>query len=156
MAIYAVHSPALDDDPVRAFDRAKLLRLGFARWAFVFGPLWLLASRLWLAFAAWCVVAALLGFAVARGALAPDAGMLFYWLGGLFLGFEGRALQGGALTRGGLPLADIVSAETRDAAERAFLARALAAPRPDRGPRASATPAPDPRAIIGLFPQAGG
>jgi hypothetical protein len=156
MTIYAVHSPALEDDPVRAFDRAKLLRLGFARWAFVFGPLWLIASRLWLALVAWCVGAALVGLAVARGALAQDAAMLFYWLSALYLGFEGRALQGWSLTRRGLPLADIVTADTKETAERGFLARALAAPRPAPGPRVGATPAPDPRAIIGLFPRAGG
>ena len=153
MAIYAVHSPALVDNPAAAFDRAKVLRLGFAAWGFVFGPLWLLSKRLWLALGAFIVGAAIVGFAIWFGALRPGAGFVLYGLAALFIGIEGRALQGWALARGGLPLADIVAAADSETAMREFLARALAAPA--RG-AASAGPAPPSgHEIIGLFPRAG-
>ena len=65
---------------------------------------------------------------------------MLYGLAALFLGFEGRGLQGAALARGGLPLADIVEARDAQAAEAPFprararrCARAAAA---GGGPRA--------------------
>ena len=59
-------------------------------------------------------------------------------------------MQGWALARRGLPLADIVAAADSETAEREFLARALA--EPARG-AASAGPAPpSAHEIIGLFP----
>jgi Protein of unknown function (DUF2628) len=153
MAIYAVHSPALVGNPAAAFDRAKVLRLGFAAWGFVFAPLWLLFKRLWLALGAWILGAAVVGFAIAFGLLRPGAGFVLYGLAALFIGIEGRALQGWALARRGLPLADIVAAADSETAEREFLARALA--EPARG-AASAGPAPpSAHEIIGLFPWAG-
>jgi hypothetical protein len=153
MAIYAVHSPALDGDPASAFERAKVLRLGFAPWGFVFGPFWLLAKRLWLALGAWIIGAAIVGFAIASGVSRPETGFFLYGLAALLIGIEGRALQGRGLARRGLPLADIVAAADSETAEREFFARALA--RPPRG-AASVGPAPsNPHEIIGLFPRAG-
>ena len=125
MAIYAVHSPALVGNPAAAFDRAKVLRLGFAAWGFVFGPLWLLSKRLWLALGAWILGAAIVGFAIAFGALRPGAGFVLYGLAALFIGIEGRALQGWALARRGLPLADIVG-RRRFRNRRARISRARA------------------------------
>jgi hypothetical protein len=153
MAIYAVHSPALDGDRALAFDRAKVLRLGFAAWGFVFGPLWLLAKRLWLALGAFILGAALVGLAIAFGVLRPGTGVVLYWLAALFIGIEGRAWQGLALARRGLPLADIVAAGDRESAEREFLARAFS--RPARGAASVGPAPPSANEIIGLFPQAG-
>jgi hypothetical protein len=155
MAIYAVHSPTLDGDPASAFDRAKVLRLGFSFWAFAFGPLWLLAKQVWLALGAWILGAAIVGLAVAFGVLQPGAGLSLYWLAALFLGIEGRALQSWALTRRGLPLADVVAAGDSETAERGFLTRALASP-PSAGSRAGNPASPGANEIIGLFPRAGG
>ena len=153
MTIYAVHSSALDGAPADTFDRAKVLRLGFAVWGFVLGPIWLLVKRLWLALGAWILGAAVVGFAVASGFLRPETVVILYWLAALFIGIEGRGLQGWALARRGLPLADIVAAGSSESAEREFFARALAAPA--RG-AASVGPAPSSaQEIIGLFPRAG-
>jgi hypothetical protein len=153
MAIYACHSPALDRGAASALEGATVLRLGFAPWGFVFGPIWLLAKRLWLALGTWILGAAVVGFAVASGLLRPEAAVILYWLAALFIGIDGRALQGWALARRGSPLADIVAAGTSESAEREFFARALAAPA--RG-AASAGPAPSSaQEIIGLFPRAG-
>src|SRR5271156_2719693 len=138
MAIYAVHSPALVGNPAAAFDRAKVLRLGFAAWGFVFAPLWLLFKRLWLPPGAWVFGAAIVGFAITFGVLRPGAGVVLYGLAALFIGIEGRALQGWALARRGLPLAAVGGAADSETAEREFLARALA--EPARG-AASAGPA---------------
>ena len=155
MAIYAVHSPALDRDPAKAFDRAAAVRQGFARWAFVFGPLWLIANALWLALAVWIILAAGVVLAVLAGVLTPPAAALLYLLGDVYLGLAGPGLRGAALEFRGAPLADIVGAVTREDAEREFLSRALNAPAPT--PVAAARPAPMSSAssIIGLFPEAG-
>src|SRR5271156_618365 len=139
MAIYAVHSPALVGNPAAAFDRAKVLRLGFAAWGLVFAPFWLLSKRLWLAHRGSGLGAPIVGFAIAFGVLRPGAGFVLYGLAALFVGIEGRALQGWALARRGLPLADIVAAADSETAEREFLARALAGPA-----RRAASPRPPP------------
>jgi Protein of unknown function (DUF2628) len=153
MAIYACHSPALDRGTASALESATVLRLGFAPWGFVFGPIWLLAKRLWLALGAWILGAAVVGLAVASGFLPPEAAVILYWLAALYVGIDGRSLQGWALARRGSPLADIVAAGSAESAEREFFARALAAPA--RG-AASAGPAPSSaQEIIGLFPRAG-
>jgi hypothetical protein len=153
MAIYAFHSPALDRGTAAALESATVLRLGFAPWGFVFGPLWLLAKRLWLALGAWILGAVVVGLAVVSGFLRPETAVVLYWLAALFIGIEGRALQGWALVRRGSPLADIVAAVSSESAERECFARALAAPA--RGV-ASVGPAPsNAQEIIGLFPRAG-
>lgn len=154
MAIYAVHSPALDGDPAAAFDRARTLRQGFAFWALVFGPAWLLFKGLWLALATWILGAVLVGLAIGAGFLPPGAGVALYWLASLFLGIEGRAMQGRALARNGRPLADIVGGADADDAARGFLARALKNPAP-LPTRASVPPASGPPQVLGLFPEAG-
>jgi hypothetical protein len=152
MAIYAFHSSALDRGNGSALESTTVLRLGFALWGLVFGPIWLLAKRLWLALGAWIIGAAAVGFAVASGVLQPEAAVVLYWLAALFIGIEGRAFQGWALARRGSPLADIVAADSSESAEREFFARALAAPA--RG-AASVGPAPSSaQEIIGLFPRA--
>jgi hypothetical protein len=153
MAIYACHSPALDRGTASALEGATVLRLGFAPWGFVFGPIWLLAKRLWLPLGAWILGAAVVGLVVASGVLRPETAVILYWLAALFIGIDGRNLQGWSLARRGSPLADIVAADTAESAEREFFARALAAPA--RG-ASSVGPAPSSaQEIIGLFPRAG-
>jgi len=155
MAIYAVHCSAGDGDPA-ALERAELLRLGFCRAAFVCGPVWLLARRLWRPLAFWLVGAVLVGAAMAAGALGGGAAVWLYALSALYLGVEGRALDGAALSRRGRPLVDLVCAPDASAAERDFFGRApaptaaRAAQRADLGPPSSAPPE-----VVGLFPQAG-
>ena len=153
MAIYACHSPALDRGAASALESATVLRLGFAPWGFVFGPIWLLAKRLWLALGAWILGAAVVGFAIAFGVLRPGAGFALYALAALFIGIEGRALQSWALARRGLPLADIVSASDSETAELVFLSRSLsaAATSASGSSRSAHANAHD---IIGLFPNA--
>lgn len=154
MAIYAVHCPAGDGDAA-TLERAKFLKLGFCGAAFVLGPIWLLAHRLWRPLALWALSAALVGFALAQGVLNADATVWLYVLSALYLGLEGRALQGAALARRGRPLADVVCAADSSTAELGFFARAAAAP-PRSGPRPQpAPPSSAPPQVLGLFPEAG-
>ena len=135
-----------------------MFRIGFVWPALVFGPLWLVARRLWRPLALWIVAAALVGTATRLGLLNPDAAFWLYVLAALYLGFEGRALEAAALTRRGRPLADIVCAADSSGAERTFFARAVElaeterSPAPPRGGPAAGAP----HAVIGLFPEAGG
>src|ERR1700724_2364046 len=50
MPVYTVHAPQGADTAVRdGTDRFVFVRDGFFVWAFIFGPVWLLWHRLWLA-----------------------------------------------------------------------------------------------------------
>ena len=158
MTIFAAHCAPEFRRSSEALEQARVFRVGFVWPALVFGPLWLVARRLWRPLALWIVAAALVGTATRLGLLNPDAAFWLYVLAALYLGFEGRALEAAALTRRGRPLADIVCAADSSAAERAFFARAVdlaeteRAPAPSRGQPAAGTP----HAVIGLFPEAGG
>ena len=116
-----------------------MYRVGFVWPALVFGPLWLVARRLWRPLALWIVAAALVAAATANGLLVAGAALWLYVLAALYLGFEGRALEAAALTRRGRPLADIVCAADSSGAERTFFARAVdsATPRRRRRRRAA-------------------
>ena len=155
MAIYAVHCSAGDGEPATALERAEFLKLGFCAAALVLGPIWLLAHRLWRPLALWIVAAALVGFAAAGGVLGANAAFWLYALSALYLGLEGRALQGAALTRGGRPLADLVCAPDLSIAELGFLARARVRPAPRSAPPAAFGPPPSASPdVLGLFPEA--
>ncbi len=58
MPVYTVHAPVAADASIVATDRFAFVRDGFHFWALVFGPLWLLSHRLWLALIGWIVVLA--------------------------------------------------------------------------------------------------
>ncbi|THD42265.1 MAG: DUF2628 domain-containing protein [Bradyrhizobium sp.] len=162
MAIYAVHCAVDPRAPEEALMRARLMRLGFVWLAALFGPLWLAARGLWRALALWIVLAALIAAASAHGLIGPGGGLLLYIVSALYLGFEGRALQGAALARGGRPLADIVCASDRASAERDFFARRLIEPSPLSTQSVAAGDAPPQPPgqmsghVLGLFPEAGG
>jgi len=154
MAIYAVHCPAGDGDAA-TLERAKFLKVGFCAAALAFGPMWLLAHRLWRPLALWILGAALVALALAQGVFGADAAVWLYALSALYLGLEGRALQGAALARRGRPLADVICAADSSTAERGFFERAFAAP-PRAAPRPrAAPPSSAPPQVLGLFPEAG-
>ena len=160
MSLYAIFSPALEGDVAAAFERTRALKQGFARWGFVFGPLWLLVNRMWTPLAIWIAGAAILEVAAQQGLLAPAAVGAVYWLAALAIGFEGREWQGAALTRAGRPLVDVIEARNAAEAETRFLARRLGdAPPPAAAPRDPSPRTPPRRPsgfpIIGMFPEAG-
>jgi hypothetical protein len=158
MTIFAAHCAPEFRRSSEALEQARVFRVGFVWPALVFGPLWLIARRLWRPLALWIVAAALVEAAATYGLLDPGAAFWLYLLAALYLGFEGRALEAAALTRRGRPLADIVCAADSSGAERTFFARAVdlseaaQPPAPPRGGPAAGAP----HAVIGLFPEAGG
>lgn len=158
MTIFAAHCAPEFRRSSDALEQARVFRLGFVWPALIFGPLWLVARRLWRPLAAWIVAAALVAAATSHGLLDPDAGSWLYVLAALYLGVEGRALEAAALTRRGRPLADIVCAANSSGAEREFFARAaeLAEAGPPPAPPRGGPAARASHAVIGLFPEAGG
>ncbi len=157
MATYAVHSPAGQADLASALERARLVKVGFSWAALVFGPLWMLAHRLWRPLALFLLGSALVGFLIGQGVVGSGAAVVLYLIYAVYLGFEGRAFLEAALDRRGEPLADIICAADRSTAERAFVERSLVE-RPARpvAPSTSRPPqGPPPPQVLGLFPEAG-
>jgi hypothetical protein len=155
MAIYRVHIPE-GLDPLKAADKARFVREGFAFWALAFGPFWLLARRQWLALGMWVLAAALVAIAISAEVLLPFVGGWLYGLGALYLGFEGRNIVSAGLERSGVGLVDVATGEDRRAAERAFFSRWPALVAPGAPATRAIAPAAAPHTIIGLFPEAGG
>jgi Protein of unknown function (DUF2628) len=158
MAFYSVLTPPPDQSAAFAEQAEKTLFLkdGFIFGAFVFTGLWLLAKRLWLAFAVFLVIWAAIGFGGRAIGISPLALALGQALIGLLLGLEGNALIERKLLAKGWRLAGVVEGRDLDTAERRFFEtvtpQALA-PAPGLamalGPRDTT-----PGAVIGLFPDA--
>jgi uncharacterized protein DUF2628 len=118
MRVWTVHvPPALDREGSPSRRAPVLVREGFSWGAFLFGPFWLLANRLWPAALLWFVaaVAALL-LASAGGALALPALQFL-------LGCHARDLRRRALARRGYAQAHVVVERDEERA----LARLVAA-----------------------------
>lgn len=173
MPVYTVHAPTADGADLRATDQFVFVRDGFYLWAALFGPLWLMSRRLWLALLGWIVAIGALELALAL----LGAGSAAFWLAqgivALLMGFEAASLQRWTLSRRHWRQLDIVVADDEEAAERRFFDRWSAkqrgivndqqaidrgAPPPTRempGHPFSRPPLPG-SGIIGLFPEPGG
>jgi hypothetical protein len=163
MPVYTVHGP-ISDTARPSPDRIAFVRDGFAIWAFVFGPLWLIWHRLWWALLGYVGVMAVAMLAMAAFNLPADARLLISLLMGLLMGLEAASLRRWTLSRRKWRQLDVVVADDRDAAERRFFDRWTGtplyiepqdpgAPPPARNPAIYAAPARED--IIGLFPQPG-
>jgi hypothetical protein len=86
------------------------VREGFSWGAFLFGPFWLLAHRLWLEALLWLVVP------VAAVLLAPVGGALILPAAQFLLGCHARDLQRRALARKGYAQAHVVAERDEDRA----------------------------------------
>jgi hypothetical protein len=168
MAVYTAHEPPpkRDGEPP-APERFVFVRDGFSFWAFLFGPLWMLRHRMWLAFFGFVAVAASLEFALQRLGLSGDVSAVVGLLLALLIGFEAGTLRRFALARrkwtniGVIVGDDVESAEQRffDAwAKRDIHAAGMAGQalpsRANSGPPSFLRPAAEPD-VIGLFPHAG-
>jgi Protein of unknown function (DUF2628) len=174
MRVYTVHAPVATTASTVATDRFAFVRDGFHFWAFVFGPLWLIAHRLWLALIGWIVVLVLIDFSMRALGAGDTAILLANFLIALLMGFEAASLRRWTLSRGNWRQLDIVVADDEEAAERRFFDRWTAkqrgvandqwatdrgGPPPTRdvpGQPFSRPPPVDQNEIIGLFPQPGG
>jgi hypothetical protein len=154
-------------------DRFVFVRDGFSFWAFVFGPVWLLYRRLWLALVGYIVLS--IAVAVALSWLHAGFGTrsIVVLLIAALMGLEAASLRRWTFSRRTWRLLDVVVADDEEAAERRFFDRWTAkravdfdlsavdrgAPPPTRNSQGqpSSQPPPVPRNdIIGLFPQPGG
>jgi hypothetical protein len=155
MAVYTVHEPPRrNDDPLAHTDRFVFVRDGFSWAAFLFGPLWMLRHRLWLALIVYLTVVSALSAAlraVDAGGAAAAVGLLV----ALLVGFEASSLRRYRLARRHWRNVGVVVGDDLESAERRFFdawttepARPPPAP---PGPPAPASSGP----IIGLFPEPG-
>ncbi|WP_186420610.1 DUF2628 domain-containing protein [Bosea sp. CS1GBMeth4] len=159
MAFYQVLIPPPGAGGLREeIEQARLLPESFTVSAFVFGGLWLLYKRLWLAFILYALVWGGLVYAQQQIGFAIGAVMLSQIALGLFLGLEGQNLIARKLLRKGWRLVDVIEAPDLSSAERRFFEHALPAGAPPRIAEASAPArfAPGPVPVIGLFPEARG
>ncbi len=156
MPIYTVHAAPAQADPIERACRTAFVREGFNRWAFLFGPLFLLRHRAWAAAAVWLVLVLACGWLARWAGLPPAPVAALVILLQLFLGLEGNDLRRAALARRGYALADVVGGAEREEAERVFFRSDAAAVPPAElalpGPTASRFRDADAGAIIGLFP----
>lgn len=156
MAIFTVHVPNDRDDAFSRADRTAFVRDGFSAAAFVFGPLYLLRFRAWLAALAWVAVVAGGGWVCYKARLPGSVGFGLYLLVALFTGLEASSLRRFALRRRGYDLADVVEGSSREDGERTFFRRAVLDGLPaSRTVAGSLVPRPN-EPVIGFFSDPGG
>jgi hypothetical protein len=159
MAIFTVHMP--NEAGLSAEDaafEAVFIRDRFNWAAFLFGPLWLLAKRLWLPLLAYLVAATLFGILAVAFRLPPYALGAVDILVSLLIGCEAPDLLRLKLDRRGFSELGVVQGTRLDDAERRFFA-SWPKSRSDQAdgtlPRGSAPPMGD-TGILGFFPEPGG
>src|SRR5712692_2727359 len=154
MSVYTVHAPRTDEaDP----ERFVFVRDGFYFWAFVFGPLWLLVKRQWLALVIYIGVAIILQAGLFLVGVPRLTHSMVLLLMHLLVGFEAATVQRWTLNRNGWTELGVVSADRYETAERRFFDTWIAktaktetpAPPPTQPIRVPST-ASD---IIGFFPE---
>jgi hypothetical protein len=154
MNVYTVHLKGSQDD-LATLERAVFVREGFSWAALIFGPLWLLWNRLWLALVVWL---ALEGALVIWNILSPPAHSVtaaLLFLMHLALAFESSQLRRGALARRRFQYVGLVQGRRLMEAERAYFLGAIKE-RPNAPFEASgASTRTRPPEMIGLFPSAG-
>ena len=167
MAVYTVHEPPLKrDQTVPDPERFVFVRDGFAFWAFLLAPLWMLRHCMWLVFTGYILVTValqiVLGMIGASSAVMAVVGLLIAWL----VGLEAATLRRFTLGRRGWRNVGIVVGDDVDAVERRFFDAWFdqswddgAARRPAssevpilRSPQGSFQSSSD---VIGLFPEPG-
>ena len=156
MAIFTVYVPDEAPDLVTRADRTAFIREGFNIWAFLFGVLFLLRHRLWIAAAVWiaAVLALVATVVVFHPPVLPCVALAV--LMRLFLGVEGNDLRRWGLERRGFRVVDLVSGAERDDAELIFFSRQPPKqPEPKPVQRWTKVPPTTP-SVIGMFPEGGG
>ena len=96
------------------------MRDGFRFWAFIFGPLWLLARGFWLIFLVYLAILAGVAFALHALALPQGALGAFIILAHLLLGLEAAHLLANRLDRRGAATVAVVQGSRLDDAERRY------------------------------------
>ena len=121
MIIYTVHEPHSPGQTIEArADSIVFVKEGFTIWGFLFGPLWLLYNRLWLAFVLTLVVMAGLAAALIELGLRDQAPAIVDLLASLIIGFEGNNILRWSLQRKGYALLGSVAGRSSLECERRF------------------------------------
>ena len=171
MSVYTVHAPPVEGPDVHGTtDNFVFVRDGFLFWAFVFGPLWLLYQRLWLALAGYLVLSIAVEAALTLLRVSAGTRIAVMVVIAVLMGLEAASLRRWTLSRQKWRPLDVVVADDEEAAERRFFDRWLAmrgadfgplaidrgGPPPTRGAPDQSLPPPTLRGdIVGLFPQPG-
>jgi hypothetical protein len=175
MAVYTVHEPPLKRDQTAPDpERFVFVRDGFAFWAFVLGPLWMLRHRLWLVFIGYIVLTIALQLGLRALGASSTVMAVVSFLIALLVGLEAATLRRFTLSRRGWKNVGIVVGDDLDAVERRFFDAWVGSPRQDIEPHrvpssSSAVPilrrpqgslqaspqAPGSSEVIGLFPEPG-
>jgi Protein of unknown function (DUF2628) len=163
MGIYTVHEPPLKrDESGPDPERFAFVRDGFAFWAFLLGPLWMLRHRLWLVFLGYVLLTIVLQVALRAIGASTMVMAVVSVLVALLIGFEAATLRRFTLTRRGWRNVAIVSGDDLEAAERRFFDAWVSTSAPAAAPRAvpaAGTAVPiirrSPSDVIGLFPEPG-
>jgi len=131
-------------------DRFIFLREKFSFVAFLFGPLWMLARRLWVVLIIYVVAVGFLEFGLRRIGVGVQARVVVYVLIQFLVGIEATGLRRWTLARRGWQDCGIVIADGRELAERRFFdARS-------RPPRAARAAEPGPSGMTGFVSEPGG
>jgi Protein of unknown function (DUF2628) len=158
MAVYTVHEP-----PPKRFEqtsdpeRFAFVRDGFSFSAFVFGPLWMLWHRMWLALVGYVGVSAALELVFSLLSTTAAPRLVAGFLLAILVGIESATLRRFTLGRRRWTNLGVIVADDLEAAERRFfdvwVKSGGAAPRTTSEAQSrQLMPAPD---VIGLFPQPG-
>jgi Protein of unknown function (DUF2628) len=165
MSVYTVHEPPLHaTDAAPDAERFVFVRDGFAIWAFLLAPLWMLWHRMWLVPVGYVVVSMGLEAAMVPLGASRFAEAVVGFLISFLIGLEASTLRRFTLSRRGWKNVGIVSGDDREDAERRFFGAWLRQPRsqhngpPPMALDASAAPIsrpPQSPGVIGLFPEPG-
>ncbi|HMK90884.1 MAG TPA: DUF2628 domain-containing protein [Methylocystis sp.] len=120
MATYTVHVPAARSGETPSADKIVFLRDRFSWWAFLFGPLWLLWNRAYLAAAAWFALLLTISVVAVKLDFNQESMSLISLALGIILGFEGSRLVAWTLRRRGYDEAGVVSGDSLEEAEEIF------------------------------------
>ena len=121
MIIYTVHEPQHPAQGIEArADAIEFVKEGFTIWGFLFGPLWLLYNRAWLAFILTLVFMAGLAAVLVQFGLKDQAPAIVDILVSLIIGFEGNNVLRWSLQRKGYALLGSVAGRNRLECERRF------------------------------------
>jgi len=166
MPVYTVHARSPHGADPGPDDKFVFVRDGFHFWAMIFGPLWLLWHRLWLAALGWVILVPGVEAGLARLGVARSSIFFIDIVVAILLGLEAASLHRWTLSRGKWRQLDLVAADDEDTAERRFFERWVQRQRgladdqrgdgsgPDQ-PFSNPPPLPS-GGILGLFPEPGG
>lgn len=122
MIVYTVYEsgkPAQDLE--KRAENLVFIKEGFTWWGFLFGPLWLLLTQLWLEFIFALVLAAGIGVGLAQLGFREQAPGLVNLLLMLLIGFEGNDLRRWRLERKGYVYVASVAGRNMEECEHRFL-----------------------------------